>query len=124
MGFLKSFFNAIFDLFRDKDSNNKLSKGAILLWLTFGFLCFFWVRYALMLEPGKEFRMGIPDAPESLVAIFITLLLYVVFPKRGDLSELLLGLFNRKRQEIKDAPEASKHIRADVNNGDGDKPNK
>ena len=88
MNFLRSIFVAILDLFRDKDSQNKLSKGAILLWLTFGFLCYFWVKYALMLDPTKPVPNTIPDAPESLMAIFITLLLYIVFPKRADLSNL------------------------------------
>lgn len=123
MSFLKSFFNAIFDLFRDKDSKNKLSKGAILLWLTFSFLCFFWVKYALMLEPGKDVTKWIPDAPESLVAIFITLLLYIVFPKRSDLTYLLLGLFSRQQKEIINATETDKLERINEYNGDGYKPN-
>lgn len=122
MSFLKSIFVAIFDLFRDKDSKNKLSKGAILLWITFGFLCYFWVKYALMLDPGKPIPNVIPDAPESLMVIFVTLLLYVVFPKRDDLSNLLLGLFNRKQKELVNAKEAGELKRVDADNGDGDKP--
>jgi hypothetical protein len=121
MSFLRSFFVAIFDLFRDKDSQNKLSKGAILLWITFGFLCFFWVRYALMLDPTKPVPNMLPDAPESLMAIFITLLLYIVFPKRSDLSDLLLGLFNRKQMEIVNATETDKLKGINVNNGDEDR---
>jgi len=122
MIFLKSFFNAIIDLFRDKDSNNKLSKGAILLWITFGFLCFFWVRYALMLDPTQPIPHVLPDAPESLMAIFVTLLLYIVFPKRSDLSNLLLGLFNKTPKEIVNAKEADKHNGINADNGNGNKP--
>jgi len=122
MSFFKSIFVAILDLFRDKDSQNKLSKGAILLWITFGFLCFFWVKYALMLDPKQPIPNVIPDAPESLMAIFITLLLYIVFPKRCDLSSLLLGLFNKKSKEMTSETKTNKHNGIDANNGDGNKP--
>lgn len=79
------------DLFIDKDKNkNTLSKGAVLLWLSFLCLVFFWVLYAIAVYEGRQ-----PiDAPDSLESIFVFLLAYVVFPKAGE-------IFNKKEENKK-----------------------
>jgi len=56
-------------LFTD-DGN--ISKGAIAFWIVFGVLIWYWIRAGLQVTVN----VTIPDAPESLQAAFIYLLMY------------------------------------------------
>jgi hypothetical protein len=79
-------------LIMDKNGQDTISKGAVLLWLTFTCLVFFWVLYAIAVYKGKTPQ----DAPATLFNVFIFLLGYVVFPK----AEKLIKALNSKNDTI------------------------
>jgi hypothetical protein len=79
------------DLIKDKDGKDTISKGAVLLWVSFFVLFSFWVLYAIDVYIGNEPS----DAPDSLQSVFIFLLGYILYPKTSKIVDAL----NRKNDK-------------------------
>lgn len=77
------------DLIVDKNGDNTISKGAVLLWLSFGALATHWFLYIKNMSATVK-----PiDAPESLMTVFMLLLGYTLYPK----TEPLIRAFRQTK---------------------------